>query len=392
MAEGQKAAVEAQLDIKALIDAAVSERMNEAMKAIDALPAKAAGYVTQDGGSADKTIKNFGDFLKAVQRGDEKRLETVYGVKALTSETGAAGGYTVPTEFYAELMRVADQQSPIVQRVRRMPVSAQAGEIPALDQFTAPTAGVGNTAIAGRLTTAKRAEAGAFTETGPQFEMVRYRINDAASGYVKVSKELLADSAISIEPLLRELIGTAVASKIEHYILNGHGVGEPLGILNAPAKVDVAPDTNAVFVYADAAEMLSRFKALNNGSVAWIYHPSLFPDIAAMNTSSSSPVTWTTDLGATPRQVLLGYPLIQSQHSPQADASGCILLADLSAYLLFEKGGLYIDYSRDADFLNGNDVWRFGYRMDGQPWLKSAITLGGAGSAFTQSPFVNFND
>ena len=41
--------------------------------------------------------------------------------------------------------------------------ATDAGEFPALDQFTAPTAGSGNTALAGALTSATTAEGAALT-------------------------------------------------------------------------------------------------------------------------------------------------------------------------------------------------------------------------------------
>lgn len=364
---------------------AVSAQMDALMKHIEDAPAiKNSGYVSQDGGRADENVKSFGDFLKAIHRGDNERLMKVYGsVKAMNEDSGAAGGYIVPTEYNQRLLTVAYQASPILGLVQRVPVNANSGTYPALDITTAPSAGTGNTALAGKVTSAKRAESGAYTETTPSFQEIKWRINDAASGYTKASKELVADSPAAIEALLTSLFGIAVAAKQEYFILRGNGVGEPLGILNADAKVGITPDTNNVFSYADAVEMVSRFKKLT-ANARWVMHQSTLPDFAGSGWVQGQVVRTINDLG-------FG-EAIMSEHLPQADNSGHVLLADFGAYLLFEKGGLEIAYSQHADFLNGNDVWRFSQRMDGQPWLKSPITQADPQGSFTVSPFVYFND
>lgn len=387
-----------ELDMKSL-----GSKLDEVLKFIQDQPdLKRLGYTTDDGGTADPTHKSMGDYLIAVMRGDETRLKKVYGSvksfplgdgeqKALSTDTGSAGGYTVPTEYSTQLLQVASETSPIVSRVRRIPVMAQAGEYPALDNYTAPTAGSGNTAMAGGLTTAKRAEGGAYTETEPSFEMIKYRINDAASGTVKVSKELRADSIIGIEAFLRQVIGIAVGSKMEYFILRGNGVGEPLGILNAPALISVTPDSDNTFAYADAVEMTAHFKSVA-GMPVWMHHRGLITDIAAFQVASSSPVVWASPLAGGQPSTLLGYPLLQSEHLPQANNSGCAVLADLGAYLLFEKGGLYVEFSEHANFNSGQDTWRFGNRMDGQPWMKSYVTLADPQGSYYESPFVKFDD
>ena len=378
--------------LKSRMDA-MGTNISAVLKIMEDSPAiKGAGYYTETGGASDKTIKSFGDWLLAVQRGDSVRLKSLYGsTKDMSSDTGALGGYTVPVEYGTQLMQVAAQESPIVNRVRRIPVSAPKGNYPALDQYVAPTAGSGNTALAGRMTTAKRAEGGSYTETQPQFTEISYSINDAVSGYVEVTKELRADSAIAIEAFLQTVIGVAVSSKLEYYILRGNGVGEPLGILNAPSLVSVTVATNNTFAYGDAVNMITRFKALG-GQPVWLHHPSIYADIAAFTVASGSPVVWAADLAGAQRQMLLGYPLIQSEHLPQANNSGNTILADLGAYLLFTKGDLYIEFSEHAAFTSGKDTWRFGQRVDGQPWLKSAITLADPQGSFTQSAFVKSDD
>jgi HK97 family phage major capsid protein len=369
----------------------LSATLNDFMKRLEDSPAlRGAGYYSVDGGAADRNLRSLGDFLKAVQRGDERRLKTVYGsVKALNESSGEAGGYLVPAEYNAELLKITLDNSAILQQVRRVPVRSNTGKYPALDNYITPMAGSGQTVGASGVTSAKRSEGGAYTETEPEFQQIEWRINDAISGFTKVTKELSADSPEAIDSLLRMLISVADAAKQEYYVLHGSGVGEPLGVLNAAAAIGVGPLEDGTFAYADALAMKARFKAVRGGH--WFVHRSLWPDIGNMAIGSGGAV-FQAQLGAELGNRLLGYPIAESEHLAQADNAGCALLADFSAYLLFEKGGLEIEFSQHADFLNGNNVWRFSRRLDGQPWVRGPISLADPQGGYTVSPFVFFND
>ncbi len=364
--------------------AAVNDGLQKLLKLMEEAPGvRKAGYYTVDGGTADPEVKSFGDFLLSIQRHDTKRLSGVYKASTLVEDAGETGGYLVPTEYRSELLRVAAASSPIVGMCRTIPVSTDAGEWPALDQYVAPTAGVGDTAFAGGVTAAVTAEAGLLTETNPTFEMIKWRVNKIG-GFTYVSNELINDSPQSIEALLTGLFGVAVAAKREYFVLRGNGVGVPLGILNAGCAVGISPDTNNYFGYADAFEMASRFKPVG-GQGRWLMHQSVYPDIAVWEIGTAGAgVGRLADVG-------YGEPIF-TEHLPQANSSGCVILADMSGYLLFERSGLSIAYSEHAAFTYDKGTWRFTERLDGQPWMKSYITLADPTGSFTVSPFVYFND
>lgn len=372
---------------------ALSEGLSTVTKYIENLPtSKNPGFVSVDGGKADKEIKTLPDFIMAIARHDEARLKSVYGTtKDVDTLTGGSGGYLVPEEFRADLFRIAYNESPIVARVNRIPVRAPAGSWPALDQYFAPTAGSGNTAAAGRMTSAKRSEKGAYTETQPEFELLKWRVNDAVSGYVEASRELRQDSAVAIEALLRQLIGVTVNSKLEYYILRGSGQGEPLGILNWAGRINVTPATDNSFTYEDALAMIARFKSVSGGGV-WLHHQSVLPDIGQFENGTGGSVLVANQQQSFTSLPILGYQRVMSEHLPQANNSGDVVLTDLGAYNLFVREELYIDFSEHVGFLNGMDTWRFGMRVDGMPALKNSITLADPQGSYTVGPVVVHND
>jgi HK97 family phage major capsid protein len=374
----------------------LSDALNQVLTYIQDSPkVKNAGYVTMDGGAADPQIKTFGDFLVAVQRNDTKRLAEVYKTtKALGETGGAAGGFLVPPEFETMLMQVANNASIVRPRATVIPVTTNAGSIPALDQYTAPTAGVGNSAFAGGVVAAWEEEAGTLNSTDPAFKQIEWRVHKLG-GYTTVSNELLADSAIAIESLLSALFGRAVAAMEDYAFLRGTGVGQPVGILEADCTIGVTTASDNVFALTDAMNMLAQFWPYA-GRTVWIMHPGLIPDLAGSTfgtTGNAMPQIAPREGIGGPNQLaqpLLGYPVLLSEHMPNPNTDDAIL-ADLSAYLIFDRQGLTVSFSEHVAFTTDQGTWRFTKRLDGKPWLKSYITLASP-SAYTVSPFLYHND
>jgi HK97 family phage major capsid protein len=376
---------------------AYSDKLDALVEHLEGSPAiKSAGYVSDDGGDADKNVKSFGDFLLAIKRGDTKRLTSVYKsrrqdwTKDIQSQDGPAGGYLVPEEYHARLMEVPGAGAVIRPRATVIPVATDTGRLPSLDQSTAPTAGAGNTAFAGGVVATWTAAGGTLTETQPTFNQVEYVVRKLA-GYTEVENEVLADSAFGIETLLLRLFGRAVASMEDHAFIRGDGVAEPLGILNASCAIAVTTATNNAFAYADALAMRARFQG-QGGQPVWIIHPGVWPDIGIFEVGTGGAVWMAnvadTDLISMP---LLGYPILESEHMPQDDYDD-VILADLSAYVIFDRAQMSIAYSEHAAFTTDKGTWRFIKRLDGQPWLRSTITLADPQGSYTVSPFVYHDD
>lgn len=387
-------------ELKGLIDNAVQEMnndfnakfagltdaINQVTQYIQDNPkVRKSGYISETGGNSDANVKSLGDFLIAVKNGDAERITRVYGsTKAQDSTTGASGGYLIPSGFYNDLIQVVMENSEVYQRVTRIPVLHASGDIPALDMFTAPV-NSGDTPEAGGMVASNRGEGGSYTETDANFELLSYRTHDNASGYFKVSREMLSD-VMGIEALLKNIIRVAVQGKLEYMILNGSQPTEMTGILNSTARLNVTPDTDNTFSYTDASNMVSKFQSIT-GAGSWVLHPSVLPDVYGMSLASSA--TWVANIQSKQANSLLGYEIITSKFLPVANSSGSAMLADLGAYYVFERGGMEIEYSSDAFFTTGYGAYRFSMRTDGKPALSNVITHQ---NSYQYSPFVVHND
>lgn len=367
------------------------DELGATLKRFEQEPAlRNSGYITVDGGTKDPQNKSFPDFLLAIMRKDDRRLRHVYhSAKDMSEGSAIAGGYLVPTEYLTPLLEVENEMSPIIQRCTRIPVRGDHGRWPALDQYFAPTAGSGNTAYAGRVVSTPKAEGAALAETQPQLVEIEWTVHKEG-GYVEVSNELIADSPMAIDVLLRRLFGVAIASKKERHILLGTGAGEPTGIFNAACAVASTTVTNAIFAYADALKMKAHFKKVG-GDPCWIIHPGVWQDLGAFEVSAGSGGVFQANLQSSLGSNLLGFPIFESEHMAPPDYND-VLLADMKGYCLFEREELAIAFSEHAAFTSDKGTWRFTSRFDGQPWLKSKITLADPVGSYYVSPFVYHYD
>jgi len=182
--------------------------------------------------------------------------------------------------------------------------------------------------------------------------------------------------------------------RIDDAIINGTGAGQPLGILNAGSLVVVEKETGQVAATIMAENVIKMFcRQLNPGSAVWLVSKSIFPELWTMSLAigtGGAPVFQPAGgLSALPYSTLLGRPVIPVEQCATLGTVGDIIFADLEGgYVLAEKGGLQTDVSIHVRFIYDESVFRFVYRVDGQPVLASPIAAYKGGAANSQSHFV----
>jgi hypothetical protein len=130
-------------------------------------------------------------------------------------------------------------------------------------------------------------------------------------------------------------------------------------------------------------------ETLGSGDWAW---PEYEAWAARFEAKGVWPASWAwAELSTRLAQGLAGFPILESEHLPQANSTA-VILADLKSYALFERGELNIAFSEHAAFTSDKGTWRFSERLDGKPWLINAITLADPTGSYTVSPFVYLND
>jgi HK97 family phage major capsid protein len=366
---------------------ALNDQVSQLLKYAQEAPAiRRAGVISPDGGTADKHVKTFGDFLTAVSRQDVKRLREVYGsTKGLEEATSGSGGYLVPRQFVENLMQVAAERSVVRPRAFVLPMSSRDASIPAIDYSGDYRAG--RSALLGGMQMQWMSEGGTVPSTEPKFrklDLVAHKM----SGRVPVTNELLADNAAGLEALLVRLFGHAVAFAEDYAFLMGDGTGKPLGVLNAPATITTASAlTAAAPEVAELTAMYKRLLPASRATAVWVVNTLLTDALLAINSSGTNVLTYLPNLQGRIEPRLFGLPVIETEKLPSTFAEGGLLLADFQQYVIGSRQQIEIARSEHVNFDTDETVWRVTARVEGQPWINAPIQIG-SGTTDTASAFV----
>ena len=331
----------------------------------------------------DSKFKSFGEFAKSIWlknngEANDPRL------KALGEGAGETGGFLVPEEFRAELLRIPLEDAIIRPRARTIPMASNTIKLPRVKDTSHASSVYGG--VIGYWVE----EAGSYTASEPdfaQFQLVAKKL----TGYTQASNELAQDSAIALESLLTGMFGDAIRFYEENAFINGDGAGEPIGIKNADALISVAKETGqaaTTLVYENLVKMYSRMLPSSHSNAVWIAHPDVLPQLMtmALNVGTGGSAIFVNNASASVPMTIFGRPIFFTEHAQTLGTVGDIYYADLSYYVIGDRQGVTIASSDHYRFANGETVWRFTERLDGAPWLDSAITPQNGSN--TLSPFV----
>lgn len=322
-------------------------------------------------------------------------LQGVYGVKSeKRAPTGLGelipsdGGFLVQQDFATELLRRAYQLGQITSRCRRIPISANANSLKVY--------GVDETSRAtgsrwGGIRAYWLAEAGALTASAPKFAKIELSLHKL--GVLAYATDELLQDAAALGSVIMDAASEEIAWTTENAIINGTGAGQPLGILTAACTVSQAKESGqsaTTVVAQNVINMRSRLWAASRGNSVWLVNQNVEPQLHQMSVAVGTggvPVYLpATGLASGPYDTLYGRPVIPVEYCATLGTVGDIILADFSQYLLADKSGIQSASSIHVQFLYDETVFRFIYRVDGQPTWNSALTP--ANGSATLSPFV----
>jgi HK97 family phage major capsid protein len=377
------------------LDAVINETLRKVGQA-EGLSRKNAVPILFGAGGEGDPKKSFGDWCLAVARNDRAYLEKHYGSTfnewttkaALGEASGAAGGYTVPPEFYQQLLQIVSEETFIRPRAFVLPMGSATMLLPYLDVTTVQAAGV--SPFFGGMQMFWTAEAQTRTETEPQFKQLELKAWEL-SGYSLSSNVLLQDSIAGLEKFMMTLFARAIAWYEEYAFLQGSGAGKPQGMLGCAAAVSVNRAGANQVQFADVAAMWSKLLPASWNKAVWTFSPSVVPQLLQLKDGANRAIFLSIDQGITkaPHWSLLGRPAIPSEKVPPLGAKGDLMLLDPSFYIIGDRMQLDIAASEHVNFLRNQMTWRVVERVDGQPWLDRPVTLQDGSSQV--SPFVVLN-
>jgi HK97 family phage major capsid protein len=340
------------------------------------------------GAAIDSDYKGSADYFRAIWHNtnrDAKLQARISRIRnAFSSTVPSEGGFLIPETLRSELLRVSLETAIVRSRARVIPMETLRVPFPSIDSTSNVSSVYGG--IVGYWTE----EGAALTASQASFSRV---VLDAKklTAYTEVPNELISDSAISFQAFIDNIFPEALAFYEDDAFINGSGVGEPLGFLQATAAIEVAKESAQVadtIVWENIVKMFSRMLPQSLNRAVWIVSPDTFPELAtmALSVGTGGSAVWLNNGVAGPPMTILGRPVIVSEKVPKLGDAGDINFVDLSFYLIGDRQVMSAMSSPHYKFQNDQTAYRIIERVDGRPWLESAITPKNNGP--TLSPFV----
>ena len=369
------------------VEALVKEAAEKAIKAYEeAQPKIKGGYaeVTED--ETDRSLKanplTAAEFFQAVKMaemypGQEERRLSPFKATGLNEATPSQGGYLLPPQIAAGIHQNMWGVGSVLSRFNPIRVSGNSLTINAVDE-TSRADGSRMGGVQGYWL----AEAAQKSASKPKFRQIDLKLKKVAA-LCYATDELLADAS-ALESWIGNEVPNELRFNVEAAIINGDGVGKPLGILQSGSLISATRTDGSKIDAYDIGRMWARRLPGYNDYV-WFVNPAVYPQLLNM-TIGDMPVYAPSVRPDVPFGTLLGRPVIENEYCPNLGTAGDILLASPSAYALITKGGIEAASSIHIKFDYDETAFRFVYRVDGQPYYNAAITAYDAVN--TVSPFV----
>lgn len=305
---------------------------------------------------------------------------------AASSVSPSDGGFLVPEILRSQLLQIALEQSVVRPLATVVPMDSARVPFPMIDSTT------NSGSVFGGMVAYWGEEGAALTDSSPKFGRATLDAKKL-TGLSAVPNELLQDSPISFAGLLQTLWPQALAFSEDAAFMSGSGVGEPLAFMGAgnSAAIAVAAEAgqaSGTIVFENIVKMYSRMLPSSLAKAVWICSPDALPELFTMALAvgtGGGPIFVSSAVGTAP-MTIFGRPLIVSEKAGTLGSRGDIVFADLSYYLVGDRQTMTADSSTDYAFGSDKTTFRIIQRVDGRPWLKSAITPKNGGN--TLSPFV----
>ncbi len=349
---------------------AVEKREAEAAEAEErsAREAKRPGVDAKEarqGGDMDYRTA-FRDYLRAQgQEGSmssEARSVLRAGYSQIESRaqttSAAAGGYTVPTEMANFIVKSMAAYGPMYDPGVTMEMVTSGG-----GQITIPT--VNDTASV----VVKHTEGTTLTDDGGSDVTFGQKTLDAYpfnTEWLRVSKELVDDSAFNVEQFLGELLGERLGRRANTELTVGDGTGDPNGIVTASSAGKTATATGAVTM----DELIDLIHSVDpayrtSPKVRFMFNDATFGALRKLKDGEGQ-YLWqpNNQQGAAPLFMGYSYSVNQAMAS-MATGTKPVIFGDLGKYIVRKVGSPLIGAIQDKDFWPGFGI--AGYiRFDGE--------------------------
>ena len=282
-------------------------------------------------------------------------------VNALQVGTDSEGGYLVPDEFEKTLIEALEEEN-VFRRIahviktnsgdRKIPVVVSKGSAAWVDE---------------------EGSYGDSDDTFGQMTLSAYKLGTL----IKISEELLNDSAFNLETYISKEFARRIGAKEEESFFTGDGTGKPTGILAATGGAEVGV-TAASATAITADEVIDLYYSLRvpyRKKAVWIMNDATVSAIRKLKDGQGQ-YLWQPSLVAGTPDKILGCEVITSPYMPTiASGAKTIAFGDFSYYWIGDRQGRIFKRLNELYAANGQVGFIGNQRLDGKLILPEAIKV-----------------
>ena len=275
---------------------------------------------------------------------------------ALQIGTDSEGGYLVPDDFEATLIDKLNEEN-IIRSLATVVTSSNGDKkIPV---------------VASHGTAEWIEEGAAYKESDDAFTNVILTAHKLST-IIKVSEELLNDSAFDLESYIAQEFARRLGSAEEDAFITGDGSGKPSGILGG-AETGVTAASGAALTMDEVVDLYHSLRAPYRKNAVFIANDSTIKAIRKIKDASGQYI-WQPSVQTGQPDTILNRPIYTSSYMPEIGASNKVLIfGDLKYYWISDRQGRTFQRLNELYAQNGQVGFRVFQRVDGKLILPEAV-------------------
>lgn len=277
---------------------------------------------------------------------------------ALQEGVDVEGGYLVPDEFETQVVSALEEENfvrglaKVIQTTsgdRKIPVVATHGSASWLD------------------------EEAQYQESDEVFSQVSLSAFKLGT-FLKVSEELLNDSAFDIESYLSSEFGRRIGAAEEEAFLTGDGKGKPTGIFTS-AEEGLKSGAATTVTADDLIDLHYALRSPYRKNAVWVMNDSMVKAIRKLKDQQGQ-YLWQPALTAGTPDTILNRPVYTSAYAPElkGGAKG-IAFGDLSYYWIADRQGRSFKRLNELFATTGQVGFLASQRVDGKLIIPETVKV-----------------
>ena len=281
-------------------------------------------------------------------------------VNVLQVGVDADGGYLVPQEFENTLIDALAEEN-LVRKLAHV-ITTDTGDkvIPMVKNHG---------------TASWMDENALVPESDDEFDQISVGAHKLGT-FIKVSDELMSDSAFDIADYIAKEFARRMGAKEEEAFFVGNGTKKPTGILADTDGADVGVTLNSAAITADSLiDLFYSLRAPYRRNAVWIMNDSSVKAIRKLKDKNDQ-YLWQTALTAGTPDTILNRPVYTSPYVPEVAAGNKVMIfGDLQYYWIVDRQGRVFKRLNELFATSGQVGFMTTQRVDGKMVLPEAVKV-----------------